>query len=232
LAEQWSTGQGHRVASRVADRVAAENGRTPHRTIAAWHDILAGEGSTTGRAMDQTATVEGTVRLVLGVARLGEADLAGWWSTHGLDRAGRYVLRRSFRRTWRAAALELDIESAAQRHHDATAGRRTALHLFSDELPFRRWATSWLAEQKSVTDINPMFEELGEWDLGTARAAIIGWTGGAPRAETVGEGLRLGELTRAEMDEADAFMPAARLLAATYATIEGPFRAPYFDLQG
>jgi hypothetical protein len=26
------------------------------------------------------------VELVLGVARLGEADLAGWWGSHGMDR--------------------------------------------------------------------------------------------------------------------------------------------------
>ncbi len=81
-------------------------------------------------------------RLVLGVARLGEMDLAGWWSTHGLDHTGRYVLAKAFKRTWRSAALELDLVSAARRHDDALTGRRTALHLFSDELPFRRWAAS------------------------------------------------------------------------------------------
>lgn len=31
------------------------------------------------------------VRLVLGVARLGETDLRGWWSCHGLDEVGYYV---------------------------------------------------------------------------------------------------------------------------------------------
>jgi hypothetical protein len=182
--------------------------------------------------MDLTTTADTSVRLVIGVARLGEADLAGWWSTHGLDRAGRYVLARSFRRTWRSAALELDIESAARRHHDATAARRTALHIFSDELPFRRWATSWLAEQKSVTDTDPLFDELAEWDLSTARAAIIQWAGIPPRAEAVGEGLRVGALTRAETDDADALMLVARSLASTYARIDGSFRVPYFDLQG
>src|SRR4051812_48918110 len=92
----------------------------------------------TGQDID-TDTV---VRLVLGVARLGEADLAGWWSSHGMDRAGRYVLSRSFRRTWRSVALEVDVLSATRRHNDALGNRRTALHLFSDELPFRRWAAA------------------------------------------------------------------------------------------
>lgn len=182
--------------------------------------------------MTTATTAEETVKLVLGVARLGEADLAGWWSTHGLDRAGQYVLPRLFRRTWRSAALELDIESAKRRHEDVTAGRRTALHLFSDELPFRRWATSWLAEQKTTSETSALFDELASWDLCAARAAIVDWSGNPPRAEVVGEGLLLGTLTRAETEEADALASAARLLAATYLVIDEPFRVPYFDLQG
>ena len=58
-------------------------------------------------------TVEEAVRLVLGVARLGEADLRGWWNCHGLDKEGSFVLKRAFPRTWQPAALELDVLSAA-----------------------------------------------------------------------------------------------------------------------
>ncbi len=115
--------------------------------------------------MTAASHAEHTVKLVLGIARLGEADLTGWWSTHGLDRVGRYVLERSFRRTWRPAALELDVESAKRRHDDATAGRRTMFHLFSDELPFRRWTTSWLAEQKTAAEQSVLFDDLEAWDL-------------------------------------------------------------------
>src|SRR5680860_350034 len=89
------------------------------------------------------------VRLVLGVARLGENDLRGWWRGHALDDTGQYVLSSMFRRTWRPAALQLDI-SVAARMHDELLGRSTALHLFSDLLPCRRWATGWLAEQKTT----------------------------------------------------------------------------------
>ncbi len=71
------------------------------------------------------------VRLLLGVARLGENDLRGWWKGHALDRTGQYVLASMFRRTWRPAALQLDI-SAATRMHDELLGRSTALHMFSD----------------------------------------------------------------------------------------------------
>jgi hypothetical protein len=180
---------------------------------------------------EQAGAVNETVRLVLGVARLGETDLAGWWSTHGLDSAGRWVLARALRRTWRSAALEIDIESAARRHADATAGRETALHLFSDELPFRRWATSWLAEQKTASETSFLFDDLESWDLDVARASIAAWSGSPPSAEVIGEGLRLGSLRKAEIEEVDALVRVARLLAASYGAIDQVFRVPYFDLQ-
>lgn len=180
-----------------------------------------------------TATaVEETTKLVLGVARLGEVDLGGWWGSHGLDRTGSYVLARTFRRTWRSAALELDIEAAQRRHADATGGRTTALHLFSDQLPFRRWATAWLAEQKTASELSPLFDELALWDLRTARTSIEQWAGQAPSPEVVGEGLRVGALGRSELDDPSVLISAARLLAGAYLAIDGPFRVPYFDLQG
>jgi hypothetical protein len=36
------------------------------------------------------------VRMVLGVARLGENDLQGWWKGHAIDRTGQYVLSSMF----------------------------------------------------------------------------------------------------------------------------------------
>ena len=39
-----------------------------------------------------TAGITAEVKMVLGVARLGEADLRGWCSSHGLGRAGAFVL--------------------------------------------------------------------------------------------------------------------------------------------
>jgi len=201
-----------------------------------WDESTPPDRSAIDRVADTVTVTEGrvedAVKLVLGVARLGEVDLAGWWNTHGLDRTGQYVLTRAFRRTWRSAALELDIASAARRHADATAGRRTALHLFSDELPLRRWATSWLAEQKTAEVISPLFDELASWDTDSARAAIRDWTGSSPRGEAVGEGLRLGALTKSETEDVDGLLGAARMLAGAYAHLDDSFRAPYFDLQG
>src|SRR5690348_10006804 len=102
------------------------------------------------------------IRLVLGVARLGEKDLRGWWQGHALDRTGQYVLSSMFRRTWRPAALELDV-AAATRLHNELLGRSTALHLFSDGLPFRRWTTAWLAEQKTAAESDALLVELESW---------------------------------------------------------------------
>src|SRR3954470_16066145 len=121
------------------------------------------------------------VRLVLGVARLGENDLRGWWQGHALDRTGQYVLSNMFRRTWRPAALQLDI-SAAARMHDELLGRSTALHLFSDLLPFRRWAAGWLAEQKTTDTGRNLLTIFEEWTLDKAISTLREWCGPADHA--------------------------------------------------
>ena len=88
-----------------------------------------------------------TIDLVLSVVRLGDLDRNGWWRSHGLDETGSFLLQRSFKRTWAATAMELSMVSARARHDD-TLGRKDAVHLFSDELPFYRLVHSWLLEQK------------------------------------------------------------------------------------
>ncbi len=174
--------------------------------------------------------VGGVVRLVLGVARLGEADLRGWWNCHGLDRVGSYVLSRALPRTWRSAGLELDVLSAQRRHEDALSGRASALHLFSDELPFRRWASAWLAEQKTATDVDDLLTELEGWDDGTARRRLGEWAGEPGPGEVLGDGLLLGRVARLDSDDEAASALLARRLAASYVGLDGAFRAPYFDL--
>lgn len=170
------------------------------------------------------------VRLVLGVARLGEADLRGWWRSHGLDRVGRYVLSGLFARTWRSAALELDIVSAA-RLHDELLGRSSALHLFSDHLPFRCWAMAWLAEQKTAAP-NSLFDVLQAWDEVEARSCLGQWTAGVDvsGAEPLGSGLLLGAVTPAEVGDPDVLVGLARRLAAAYLEQDASLRPPYLDL--
>ncbi len=172
--------------------------------------------------------VDARIALALGVARLGEMDLKGWWRSHGVTQAGRYVLQRAFARTWRHTALELDVLSAARRHDDIL-GRSTALHLFSDQLPFRRLAGAWLAEGK--TDGSELLlDRLQGWTVEQAIEELKGWTQGAtPTGEPVGDGLLLGKLGRDELD-GEGTIDLAKLLAAAYLGQYATLRPPYFDL--
>jgi hypothetical protein len=169
------------------------------------------------------------ITLVLAVARLGELDQAGWWRSHGLSSTGQYVLSSSFPKTWEAAALELDIASATRRHDDLLS-RHTALHLFSDQLPFRRFALAWLAERKT-DEPHPLISELQELDEAGTRALIEANAAmPPPSGERVGDGLLLGRLDALELED-DAILDAtARSLAAAYPSQPGEFIPPYFDL--
>jgi hypothetical protein len=167
---------------------------------------------------------------VLGIARLGEADLKGWWRSHGLDRAGSFVLKRAFPRTWAPAGLEIDVMSARRRHDDALGGRSTALHLFSDELPFRRWASAWLSEQKTASVADPLIEELTGWDVDVATERLREWTDDVGKGEEIADGLRLGRLTRSEIAEQSKRRSVARRLGGAYLALDATFKAPYFDL--
>src|SRR5438045_4553762 len=157
---------------------------------------------------------ERVIDLVLGVARLGEAGLRGWWQSHGLDQAGQYVLGGSFPRTWRCAAFELAIASAKRRHEEM-AGRPTALHLFSDELPFRRLACAWLAEQKTGGDTSRI-DRFATWTTETGVDAIRASTGRSAVGEIVGSGLLLGRFTGPELADPATLASIAKQLAAAY----------------
>jgi hypothetical protein len=183
-----------------------------------------------GHVAKESVTAE-AVRLVLGLARLGEKDLRGWWNGHAIDRTGQYVLSGMFPRTWRSAALELDV-AAATRMHEGLLGRSTALHLFSDRLPFRRWASGWLAEQKTAPLPDPLLSILEGWHLGDSTEEMRLWCGNgtAVRGEALGDGLRLGRLTLAQTADSVSALSAAKVLAAAYLEQSGPLRPPYFDL--
>ena len=169
------------------------------------------------------------VRLVLGVARLGEADLRGWWNCHGLDSVGSYVLERTLPRTWRSAALELDVLSARRRHEDALSARKSALHLFSDELPFRRWASAWLSEQKTAPGVDDLLDELGRWESDTATKRLREWAGEPEAGEVLGSGLLLGRIPMPDPEDLVALEPIANRLTSAYLGLDGSFKGPYFD---
>lgn len=177
------------------------------------------------------AVTTDVVRLVLGVARLGENDLRGWWKGHALDRTGEYVLSSMFRRTWQPAALELDV-AAASRMHQELLGRSTALHLFSDLLPFRRWTIGWLAEQKTAPEPDSILATLQHWTGDDSTETLRSWCGAVEpsRVEPLGDGLLLGRLNVNEVDDPAVLQRTARLLAIAYLDQNSPLRPPYFDL--
>ncbi len=171
------------------------------------------------------------VRLVLGVARLGEADLFGWWRSHGLGEAGQYVLGQSLPRTWFLTAFEGDILSAAARHEEVL-GRRDALHLFSDQLPAKRLTLGWLRAQKVEGQVDSLLQELRGWSRERAIAKLREWTGAPPRAgEVLGQVCRLGAVTAEDLDDQERVQGVVRALAAAYADNSANLRFPYFDLQ-
>lgn len=176
-----------------------------------------------GEAVDQ-------VRLVLGVARMGERDLFGWWRSHGLSITGSYVLSNILPRTWALSALELDVVSAARRH-DETLRRQSAVHLFSDLLPFKHLTLEWLAGQKLEPQPHELVEALRAWTPATARGELYSWAGEPPpTAERVGEGLCLGSLSAADLEDSaqlDHFTPQ---LAAGYVASDTTLLIPYLDL--
>jgi hypothetical protein len=62
---------------------------------------------------------EQVMNLVLGVARLGEAGLRGWWQSHGLDQAGQYVLGGHARDLPRTSARRSDVDESTYRPRPA-----------------------------------------------------------------------------------------------------------------
>jgi hypothetical protein len=169
------------------------------------------------------------VRLLLGVARLGEADLFGWWRTRGLGDAGRYVLGQGLPRTWILAALEGDVLSAAVRHEDVFR-RSDALHLFSDELPGKRLALSWLRERKVEGEADGLLAELRAWSRESALVRVREWAGVSPSAgEELGQVRRLGAVSVGELEDEERTRELVRALAASYTYDPADLRFPYFD---
>ena len=165
------------------------------------------------------------------MARLGELDLRGWWRAHGLDATGRYVLSNIFPRTWRAAALELDL-AAATRIHEEVLGRSSAVHLFSERLPYARWARGWLAEHKTAAGDATLFTDLERWDDASAVAALSDWCGGVEgrKGEELPNGLLLGRLRSDDLGDPVAALRLTSELCAAYVEQVDDLRIPYFDL--
>lgn len=169
-------------------------------------------------------------RWVVAVARLGEADLAGWWRSHGLDAVGEYVLPDLFPRTAVVAGAELAVLSAAKRHADALPNRDDVVHLFGEPLPAFAAALAWLAELKTGGD-QSFINELRDWASRDAgHEAMAGRAGAAPPGERIGSTLRLGKLTIDAVTDPELAAATAHALAAAYVGQGPDLAVPYYDL--
>ena len=164
------------------------------------------------------------VELVLSVVRLGDLDHRGWWRSHGLDETGSFLLRRSFKRTWAATAMELSMVSARVRHDEAL-GRRDAVHLFSDELPIYRLVHSWLLEQKLEDDLSPF-----EFFRSATTDELVDRLPQPSDFERRAAGLYLGTVARSDLDDATHFEEVVSGLVGAHRTLNQEFLAPYVDL--
>jgi hypothetical protein len=175
---------------------------------------------------NSTALTE-VVRAVLLVARLGEADRRSWWGTQSFGAAGRVVLKRRLPRTWRMAAVELDV-AAARNRHDEIIERTNAVHLFSDSWPVRRWASAWLAEQKTA---DPPDEFLAKIEVITDEqiADLLRVPGAKPAISS--NAVRVGSVHRDALGSLEELAASVRTLATTYADM-GAFAVPYLELAG
>ncbi len=163
------------------------------------------------------------IRLVLGVSRLGEADLAGWWSSQGLNPAVRFALA-GFRRTSSIVGAELALLSATRRHQQVLP-RPNAVHLFSPLLPFARWAHAHLAELKSVGE-SELIDELRSWTTPEdATGRIADWiavAGPSPQQRSV--------VSSGDLASGPARLDLLVQLATGYIGQTGQLDIPYVDL--
>jgi hypothetical protein len=176
-----------------------------------------------------TVVSEGT-RLVLAVARLGEADLAGWWRSHGLDAVGEYMLPDLFSRTAPVAGAELAVLSAAKRHVDGLPDRDDVVYLFGEPLPAFSETVAWLSELKTGGD-RTFLDELRGWSNNeVAHEAVEHLAGVSPSGERIGMTLRLGKLGADVLNDPDQTTAVVRTLAAAYVGQGHDLAIPYFDL--
>lgn len=171
-----------------------------------------------------------SVCLVVAVARLGEADLSGWWRSHGLDGVGEYVLSSLFPRTAIVAGAELAILSAAKRHSDALPDRDDVVHLFGEPLPAFAESLAWLAELKTGGDQSFLHQLRGWASTDQGHEGLAELTGEASPGERISNTLRLGTVSAETIADAEQAQTIARALAAAYVGQGPELTVPYYDL--
>jgi len=165
------------------------------------------------------------IRILLGIARLGEADLEGWWSSQGLNRAVAFALA-GFRRTGAIVGAELALLSAT-RQHERVLPRPTAVHLFSPLLPFARWSHAHLAELKSGRS-SELIDLLRSWEtVAESREELERWVAALRSGATAAT---RPTITQSELSDAVVRRDVLVQLASCYPNHLGPLDVPYVDL--
>jgi len=116
------------------------------------------------------------------------------------------------------------MESARIRH-EASLRRATAVHLWSDYLPFHQRLTSWLIERKLERDAEPL-----GWLPAASVDDLRGRLGSPTEGEKRGDGLYLGDVTRPELLDDERVAELLSRLAGAYVPMGSRFAAPYVDL--
>ncbi len=187
--------------------------------------VLGSNGSMTNEQREG-ADLESICHAVLKVARLGEVDHRGWWGTRSFGAAGRVVLQPRLPRTWRMAAVELDIKAATVRHNDVI-DRLNAVHLFSDNWHVRRWASAWVAEQKTAAAPDVLFEELEMMDV---EQLVVGLGQPPEGLDMTGRAVRVGSIGRRDFDSLAMVHAAVVELASVYVGLNSEFLVPYLEI--
>jgi hypothetical protein len=173
---------------------------------------------------EANAGVEPTaaIRLVLGIARLGEADLMGWWSSQGLNPAVRFALA-GFRRTNSIVGGELALLSAVRRHQQVLP-RPNAVHLFSSHLPFVGWANAHVAELKTSGN-SDLLDELRTWSTADHAAANLkSWSEDIPPAND-----RLDVVSSEDLHNPVITAGLLRRFILEYVTLPSQLDVPYVN---
>ena len=176
-----------------------------------------------------TSDVDEIVASTIRVARLGEADLRNWWASRGFSAAGRVVLKQRLPRTWRMAAVELDLASATNRHNEAI-NRSNAVHLFSDHWPVRRWSAAWVAEQKTEPR-NTTSSSSSSRPPRSSRSRSRSAPAADRRPDPAQGALRIGTIERSSLVDAAKIAAAVRELANSYVGRD-KFVVPYLEVTG
>ena len=162
---------------------------------------------------------------------MGEADIIGWWGSHGLDDVGEYVLAELFPRTWKMAGAEVAVLAAAKRHADALPDRDDVVQLFGEPLPSFSQTLAWLAELKTGGDDSYLDDLRALKSPGDVAATV---TALAPPSELDGEfiggTLRLGTVSAGDLADPHTAEALAATLAAVYVKSSDDLIVPYFDL--